>query len=108
MVAFFLGIGVVLLLNKYIQSVSVMLFVSIISWFLELGAGVFILRLRKGSPKGEHKTPLWEVFFRGACTFGIFMVALFMADRVPVLAGILVNFPIVSTVVIFSVWFAQG
>lgn len=45
---------------------------------------------------------------RAGFTFAVFFLALYAARTVPVLGGILVNLPIMTTVVVASVWQSQG
>ena len=61
-----------------------------------------------GGEKDDIRSKVWAFMGRGACTFVLFFVALALAQTLPALSGILVNLPIIGTVVVSSLWLSES
>lgn len=70
--------------------------------------GLALVWCRPSAPRAKRRSPLWMLGCRGVVTFVIFFTAMAVSKTVPSLAGILVNLPIVTTVVLVTVWLSQG
>ena len=78
------------------------------SWGAEAALGAWMVRAFPSAPRGESKSSVAALLARGAVTFCVFLLALWLSKKYPAAAGVLVNLPIVTTVVVVSVWRAQG
>ena len=77
---------------------------AVASWGLEAVLGAWTVWAYPSAPRGDSKSSWWQLLGRGCVTFCVFLLALYLATKHPAAAGVLVNLPIVTTVVVVSVW----
>lgn len=75
---------------------------------LQCMVGLALVWCCPSSPRAKSRSPVWHFGARGIVTFALFMSAMAVSKTVPALAGILVNLPLVTTVVLVTVWLSHG
>jgi len=77
-------------------------------WVIQLLLGLWLCRINPGAPKGEHQVLWWDILLRAILTFGVFMMAFWLASVSPSFGGAMVNAPFLFTFVLAGVWLAQS
>jgi hypothetical protein len=79
------------------------------SFILEFVIGYVLFKyFPSNATTAKNKSSRLSIFLRGCCTFVLFFIAMALAQSFPAVSGILVNLPIVGTVIVSSIWLSQS